>query len=111
MASYIKQLKDSNKVDNYYPRTLAEAVYMDDLSTTVQVAMEEKADLESPAFTGEPTAPTPVEGDSSTKIATTEFVQNALQSGAGESGTTVVVSDTDPGDTLKIGDFWYKIIN
>jgi hypothetical protein len=29
-------------------------------------------------FTHSPTAPTPVEGDSSTKLATTEFIQNAL---------------------------------
>lgn len=36
-----------------------------------------KAPLNSPALTGTPTAPTPAEGDSSTKIATTEFVAAA----------------------------------
>ena len=38
----------------------------------------DKADLDSPALTGTPTAPTPTEGDSSTKIATTEFVADLV---------------------------------
>lgn len=37
-----------------------------------------KAPLASPALTGTPTAPTPTAGDSSTKIATTAFVQGEL---------------------------------
>lgn len=37
-----------------------------------------KAPLDSPSFTGNPTAPTPSAGDSDTSIATTAFVQNAL---------------------------------
>lgn len=41
--------------------------------------LEQKADLNSPHFTGEPTAPTPDTTDDSTKIATTEFVKNAIQ--------------------------------
>lgn len=35
-----------------------------------------KAPINSPAFTGEPTAPTPASGDSSTKLATTAFLTN-----------------------------------
>ena len=38
----------------------------------------EKAPLASPAFTGTPTAPTPSAGDSSTKIATTAYVQGEV---------------------------------
>ena len=37
-----------------------------------------KAPLASPAFTGNPTAPTPTAGDNSTKIATTAFVKDAV---------------------------------
>ena len=37
-----------------------------------------KANVDSPSFTGTPTAPTPTSGDDSTKIATTEYVQNEL---------------------------------
>lgn len=36
--------------------------------------------LASPAFTGNPTAPTPTAGDNDTSIATTEFVQTAVNS-------------------------------
>jgi hypothetical protein len=39
------------------------------------------APIESPAFTGQPTAPTPTAGDSSTNVATTAFVENAVSSG------------------------------
>lgn len=42
------------------------------------LTVTEFAPLASPAFTGTPTAPTPASGDSSTKIATTAFVQAAL---------------------------------
>lgn len=41
------------------------------------VAIDSLAPLESPAFTGAPTAPTPAPGDSSGRIATTEFVDDA----------------------------------
>lgn len=37
-----------------------------------------KANLASPTFTGTPVAPTPTAGDDSTKIATTEFVNDAI---------------------------------
>lgn len=37
-----------------------------------------KANIESPVLTGTPHAPTPTIGDSSTKIATTEFVSNTI---------------------------------
>jgi hypothetical protein len=42
------------------------------------------APINSPAFTGTPTAPTPTSGDNSTKIATTEFVQSAIGASTGD---------------------------
>jgi len=46
----------------------------------VDAGLATKAGLDSPAFTGTPTAPTPSLGDNSTKIATTAFVvQQAFQ--------------------------------
>lgn len=45
------------------------------------------AEKDSPALKGTPTAPTPAQGDSSTQIATTEFVTNAVaESQTGTSG-------------------------
>ena len=41
--------------------------------------IKKKADLDSPHFTGEPTAPTPEPRDDSERIATTEFVQDAIE--------------------------------
>lgn len=44
------------------------------VSTATQTALNLKADLASPALTGNPTAPTQTLGDNSTKLATTAFV-------------------------------------
>lgn len=40
--------------------------------------LEKKADLDSPHFTGEPTAPTPELDDKSERIATTEYIQEVI---------------------------------
>jgi hypothetical protein len=45
-------------------------------ATTVTTNLAAKAPLASPAFTGTPTAPTPSSADSSTKIATTAYVNS-----------------------------------
>jgi hypothetical protein len=45
---------------------------------TVTTSLGNKAPIASPALTGTPTAPTPAAGDSTTKIATTEYVQGSL---------------------------------
>jgi hypothetical protein len=51
------------------------------------------APLASPAFTGNPTAPTPAAGDNDTSIATTAFVQSAiLSTGLGYGQTWQAVS-------------------
>lgn len=51
-------------------------------ATTMTNLIAEKAPLNSPALTGTPTAPTPESGDSSTKIATTAFVSDAVETGS-----------------------------
>lgn len=48
------------------------------VSTAQQIALDAKAPLESPAFTGNPTAPTPAATDTDTSIATTAFVRAAM---------------------------------
>ena len=49
----------------------------------LQPALDGKAPLASPALTGTPTSPTPTLGDSTTKIATTAFVQSSITAGGG----------------------------
>lgn len=44
----------------------------------VKTAMDLKAPLASPTFTGTPAAPTPADGTNTTQIATTAFVQSAI---------------------------------
>lgn len=58
-----------------------------------------KAPLVSPALTGNPTAPTQLTADDSTRIATTEFVNNAIAAaGAGGGSYITITTDTFNGD-------------
>lgn len=75
-----------------------------DVYTTTQIdtALNLKAPLSSPAFTGTPTAPTATDGTNTTQIATTQFVQNAFKTNdamvfkgtIGSSGATVTTLPT-----------------
>lgn len=49
-----------------------------EIAAAIAAAVSVKADLASPAFTGNPTAPTPSSGDNDTSIATTAFVAAAV---------------------------------
>lgn len=48
------------------------------VSEAQQTALDKKADLASPKFTGVPTAPTPADSTNNTQLATTEFVQKKV---------------------------------
>lgn len=63
------------------------------VSTATQTALDLKAPLASPVFTGNPTAPTPTAGDNDTSIATTAFV-------AGEITTAAAAKVSKTGDTM-----------
>ena len=70
----------------------------------IAIAVATKADLASPGFSGSPTAPTQSSGDSSTKLATTAFVQAALGAlyPVGSIYTNAAVS-TNPATLLGFG--------
>ena len=53
------------------------------ISTLAQAALDLKADLASPALTGDPTAPTQASADNSTKVATTAYVKSLFAGGTG----------------------------
>lgn len=66
-----------------YNATLSEWEFSDDGVTFISLSdllvdISGKADINSPSFTGAPSAPTPSTGDDSSRIATTEFVQDAI---------------------------------
>jgi hypothetical protein len=72
------------------------------------------APLNSPAFTGEPTAFTPPFGDDSLRLATTQFVQRALDEFAddvyGDINRIVKVQQNPPPNPRQ-GDLWWKTRN
>lgn len=63
--------------------------------TGLQTALDLKAPLASPTFTGTPTAPTPTTSDNNTNIATTAFVK--AQGYVPSTGTVVLPSTTSIG--------------
>ncbi len=62
------------------------------VSSATQTALDLKSPLASPTFTGIPAAPTATAGNSSTQVATTAFVTNAVS--AATSGTFVDLTTT-----------------
>jgi phage-related tail fiber protein len=64
----------------------------------------ELAKLDSPAFTGTPTVPTPAAGDNSSKAANTAFVQAAMAANVGE--VTHFAMSTPPPGYLKRNGAW-----
>lgn len=52
--------------------------YLKEHVDTLEAVVPTKAPLNSPALTGDPTAPTPPAGDSDTSVATTAFVQSTV---------------------------------
>jgi hypothetical protein len=54
--------------------TSTELGHLSGVTSSVQTQLNSKAPLSSPTFSGSPTAPTPSQGDNSTRIATTAFV-------------------------------------
>lgn len=80
---------------------------LDELSqstTDISETLHLKAPIASPAFTGTPTAPTPASGDNSTKLATTEFVNDAI-SVYMNSDETLYVRLGDSGDGSQANPF------
>jgi len=81
MTNYVKftdfQAKDSLTTGD--PLKIIKGQEINDEFNAIQTAVASKADLSSPALLGNPTAPTQAFGNNSTRIATTAFVQAALQ--------------------------------
>jgi hypothetical protein len=73
-------------------------------AATITAALALKAPLDSPALTGNPTAPTPAQFDNDTSLATTAHVQRALGSFAGYTpvGVSRALTAADIGKVLWI---------
>jgi hypothetical protein len=84
--------------------TAAQVKVLLDLVGVTADALAAKSNLDSPGFTGTPTAPTPVGSDNSTKISTTAFVQSAVVSSGrgGLTNFTESVNTTSPNATIPV---------
>ena len=60
------------------PSKVIKGTEIDDELNSIQTAVNSKADINSPALTGAPTAPTAASGTDTTQIATTAFVNTAI---------------------------------
>jgi hypothetical protein len=81
MANYIKStdfaIKDGLTTGD--PNKIIKGTEINTELNDISTAIASKADTNSPVFTGNPTAPTQAFGNNSTRLATTAFVQFALQ--------------------------------
>jgi hypothetical protein len=80
MTNYTKSTnfasKDSKETGD--PLKVVKGTEIDDEFNRIQTAVNSKADIASPAFSGTPTADTPSAGDSSIRLATTAFVATSF---------------------------------
>ena len=106
MANYVKATnftaKDSLPSGN--SGKIIKGAEIDTEYTAIASAIASKADINSPAFTGTPTAPTASAGTSTTQLATTAFVAAALQA-AYPVGSIYInaSSSTNPSTLLGFG--------
>ena len=95
MANYTKatdfQAKDALLTGN--PAKIIKGTELNDEFNNIQTAITTKADLASPAFTGNPTATTQVTGNNSSRVATTAFVQQEIT--ANESSVAITGGTID----------------
>ena len=71
---------------NWQSNVASQQTALNSLTATVATL----ATVDSPSFTGTPTAPTPVSSDNSNLIATTSFVRSQINNGIGSLGTMSV---------------------
>lgn len=72
------------------------------VSTATQTALNLKANLASPALTGTPTAPTATAGTSTTQIATTAFVADAVSTADEWTRTGTTLEPKTAGDVVSV---------
>ena len=105
MANYLKATDFGAKdaLLSGDPNKIVKGTEINDEFDAIQTAVNSKANTNNAALTGTPTAPTAAAGASTTQLATTAFVQAALQAvyPVGSIYTSTVA--TNPGTTFGFG--------
>lgn len=96
MSNYVKSTDFAGKdgLTSGDPAKIVKGTEIDDEFDALAAAINSKANTNSPALTGAPTAPTATAGTNSTQLATTAFVTNKVNLSAFtliESGTDLLV--------------------
>jgi hypothetical protein len=81
MTNYVKSTNFATKdtLTSGDPLKIVKGTEINTEFDNIQTAITTKADLVSPTFTGNPTAPTPLSSDNDTSVATPAFVQAVVQ--------------------------------
>lgn len=102
MTAYADYFQNGANGTKYYTRDLEARQLISNLANDIDAA---KADINSPAFTGTPTAPTAAVGTDTTQLATTAFVQKHAPihlTVSVSQGTTVTKSDSRITATMRV---------
>lgn len=106
MSNYTKSTNFATKdaLASGNPLKIVKGTEIDTEFNNIATAIATKADLASPTFTGTPAAPTASFGTSTTQLATTAFVQSALQA-LHPVGSIYInaTNSTNPGTLLGFG--------
>jgi microcystin-dependent protein len=105
MANYLKATDFAAKdaLLSGDPNKIVKGTEINDEFDSLQTAVNSKANLSSPTFVGAPEAPTATFGVSTTQLATTAFVQAALQAVYPVGSIYVSTIVTNPGTTFGFG--------
>ena len=105
MANYTKATDFASKdaLLSGDPNKIVKGTEIDDEFANIQTAVNSKADIVSPTFTGTPLAPTASFGTDSTQIATTAFVQAALVGAYPVGSIYISTTSTNPATTFGFG--------
>ena len=97
MANYLKATDFAAKdaLLSGDPNKIVKGTEINDEFDAIQTAVNSKANLQSPTFTGTPAAPTAAANTNTTQVATTAFVNTAVANVGTLSAFSLVESGTD----------------
>ena len=105
MAQYVKATNFASKdaLLSGDPNKIVKGAEIDDEFSSIQTAVNSKADTLSPTLTGTPLAPTATAGTVSTQVATTAFVDTAVSNGVAAAKVSPAFTGVPTAPTASFG--------